>query len=44
LFIAIKGQNFDAHDFIDEAFCAGASVVISQMKCQNSKRCGANFG
>jgi UDP-N-acetylmuramoyl-tripeptide--D-alanyl-D-alanine ligase len=37
LFIAIKGQNFDAHDFIDEAFCAGASVVISQrnVKIQN---------
>lgn len=29
LFIAIKGENFDGHDFIDEAFNLGAAAVIS---------------
>lgn len=29
LFIAIKGENFDGHDFIDEAFEKGAAAVIS---------------
>ena len=30
LFIAIKGENFDGHDFIDEAIGNGAIAVISE--------------
>lgn len=30
LYIAIKGENFDGHDFIDKAFGSGAKAVISQ--------------
>ena len=30
LFIAIKGEKFDGHDFIDEAFEKGSAVVISE--------------
>lgn len=29
MFIAIKGENFDGHDFIEKAFDAGAVAVIS---------------
>ena len=34
LFVALKGENFDAHDFLEEAVAAGASalVVSSAMK------------
>lgn len=28
LFIALKGRNFDAHEFLDEAFSKGAAAVI----------------
>lgn len=30
LFIPIKGENFDGHDYIDEAFKEGASVTLSE--------------
>ena len=30
LFVAIRGENFDGHKFIDEAFKKGAAVVISE--------------
>ena len=30
LFIAINGENFDGHDFIDEAIGNGAIAVISE--------------
>ena len=30
LFIAIKGENFNGHDFIDDAFQKGASMAISE--------------
>ena len=30
LFIAIKGNNFDGHNFIQEAVCKGAKAVIMQ--------------
>lgn len=30
LFVAIRGENFDGHRFIDEAFKKGASIVISE--------------
>lgn len=35
LFIAIKGDNFDGHDFIDEAFKLGAVGVVSSKPVQN---------
>ncbi len=28
LFIAIKGDNFDGHDFIDESIKNGASAIV----------------
>ncbi len=28
LFVAIKGENFDGHDFIDKAFAAGAIAAV----------------
>lgn len=28
LFVALRGENFDAHDFVDEAFGAGAAAAI----------------
>jgi UDP-N-acetylmuramoyl-tripeptide--D-alanyl-D-alanine ligase len=30
LFIALKGEKYDGHDFIDEAFKRGAAAVISE--------------
>ncbi len=40
LFIAIKGENFDGHDFIEEAIKKGAAGVIqsSKLKVQSSRR------
>ena len=36
LFIAIKGQKFDGHDFVSEAFKKGASaVIINKSKIKN---------
>ena len=32
LYIAIKGENFDGHDFIDMAVRAGASAVIGERR------------
>ena len=32
-FIAIKGNNFDGHNFIDEAIQKGASCIVSQVSC-----------
>ncbi len=34
LYIAIKGLNFDGHDFIDQAKNAGASAVLVAQKCE----------
>ena len=36
LFIAIKGQNYDGHDFLEEALQKGASGVI--VSCTDSAR------
>lgn len=33
LYIAIKGQNFDGHDFIGKAEIAGASALLVQTEC-----------
>ncbi len=33
LYIAIKGQNFDGHSFIDKAEVAGASAIVVEQKC-----------
>ncbi len=30
IFIALKGENFDGHDFIDTAVAAGAALVIAE--------------
>ena len=30
LFVALKGDRFDAHDFIDQAYAAGAVAVVAQ--------------
>ena len=39
LFIALKGENFDGHSFLEEAFKKGAigAVVSKKFKIQNSK-------
>jgi len=34
LYIAIKGQNFDGHDFIGKAEIAGASSVLVEHECE----------
>ncbi|MGE5197084.1 MAG: UDP-N-acetylmuramoyl-tripeptide--D-alanyl-D-alanine ligase [Deltaproteobacteria bacterium] len=41
LFIAIKGSNFDGHDFIKEAVAKGACCVIREKKkrCVAARRC-----
>ncbi|MCM1001987.1 UDP-N-acetylmuramoyl-tripeptide--D-alanyl-D-alanine ligase [Wolbachia pipientis] len=36
VFIALKGENFDGHDFLHEAFLKGAAAaVVSEGKCRN---------
>jgi len=49
LFVALKGERFDAHDFVSEAATRGASGAIVEkgrvpslrMRCSKSKvRCG----
>ncbi len=37
LFVAIKGENFDGHDFIENAFKLGASAVLSHKQIQSDK-------
>ena len=37
LFIAIKGKNYDGHDFIEDAILKGASIVIGQKSKVNPK-------
>ncbi len=37
LFIAIKGERFDGHDFIRDAFSLGAAAVITQHEVQGGK-------
>ncbi len=37
LFVAIKGENFDGHDFIDKAFELGANAVISHKEIDTDK-------
>ena len=41
-FIAIKGNNFDGHDFIDQAIKKGASVII--FRSQGSAAGGPAYG
>ncbi len=40
VFIAIKGNNFDGHDFIDEAIKKGASCVIKRPVGKRKSRAG----
>ena len=37
IFVAIKGENFDGHDFINEAFNNGALAVITEKKFELDK-------
>ena len=37
LFVALKGERFDGHDFIDQAIEAGAIAIVSQKKLDNCK-------
>ena len=37
LFIALRGERFDAHDFIDEVTAAGAAAVIVEKTPKNTK-------
>jgi UDP-N-acetylmuramoyl-L-alanyl-D-glutamate--2,6-diaminopimelate ligase len=37
IFFALKGAKFDGHDFIEEAFQAGATTVYSERAVTNSK-------
>ena len=39
IFIAIKGENFDGNDYIDEAIKNGSSWIISSSKNYKSSRC-----
>jgi len=44
LFIAIKGENFDGHDFIENAFKAGAAAcVVEHGKEYTGKTSGSGF-
>ena len=35
LFVAIKGENFDGHDFIEDVIKKGAPLVITERKIEN---------
>lgn len=37
LFIAIKGEHYDGHDFIEEAYAKGAVAVVSEKKYVTTK-------
>ncbi|MCP1338661.1 UDP-N-acetylmuramoyl-tripeptide--D-alanyl-D-alanine ligase [Idiomarina sp. M1R2S28] len=38
LFIALKGKNFDAHDFVEQAIAKGASAVICEKQVDSECR------
>ncbi|MFH1640491.1 MAG: UDP-N-acetylmuramoyl-tripeptide--D-alanyl-D-alanine ligase, partial [Candidatus Omnitrophota bacterium] len=42
-FIAIKGINFDGHDFIQEAIRRGATCVISESRARKKKKSRVNI-
>lgn len=37
LFVALKGENFDAHDFLDSAIKANAKAICVNKSCDESK-------
>ena len=37
LFVAIKGKNFDGHDYIGNAFKNGASALITEKKFKDGE-------
>ena len=37
IFVAIKGNNFDGHDFVDEAVRMGAKAVVVSSRLSNIK-------
>lgn len=37
LFVALKGESFDGHDFIDKAYDAGAALVLSEKTLSNGQ-------
>ncbi|MCK4463818.1 MAG: hypothetical protein KAU58_05860 [Candidatus Omnitrophica bacterium] len=36
LFVAVKGEHFDGHDFVQEAFRRGAVAAVVQGKVRNT--------
>ena len=38
LFVALQGENYDAHNFINQAFTAGASVCVVEKKWYESNK------
>ena len=38
LFIALKGPNFDGHDFVDDAFRKGAAAAVSHRQSNDAPR------
>ncbi|MFS6537509.1 UDP-N-acetylmuramoyl-tripeptide--D-alanyl-D-alanine ligase [Idiomarina loihiensis] len=38
LFIALKGKNFDAHDFVEQAIAKGAAAIICEKKVDSECR------
>lgn len=41
LFFALRGKNFDGHDFIDKAFDKGATIVVTEKPCSPPAGCAA---
>ena len=39
LFVALKGEKADGHDFIDKAFSAGAGIVLSEREIEPPDGC-----
>lgn len=40
LFIAIKGEKFDGHDFVKDVIERGVEVVVCRSSCRTCRRCG----
>ena len=40
LFVALKGENHDGHDFLDDAFANGASAALVEWQCEQDEGTG----